>query len=43
MGAIPDLTKIKVNMQRIEQLLCDLDDENLKTGLPQSDTANFTK
>ena len=42
MGAIPDLTKIKVNMQRIEQLLCDLDDENLKTGLPQSDTANFT-
>lgn len=42
MGAIPNLTKIKVNMQRIKQLLCDLDDENIKNGLPQSDTISNT-
>lgn len=42
MGAIPNLTEVKVNMQRINQLICDLGTENTENSLPIDHTKSHS-
>lgn len=42
MGAIPNLTEVKVNMHRIDQLICDLHDGNIEKNLLLDKLTNQT-